>query len=74
MPDHQVLRREPAGDSRIERHEAERVLRRAGFPEEYITEVLAGIAFPVLKSSVAHRGAKFGISTESLMEQLGGSP
>ena len=64
----------PAENHLVERDTAERVLRRAGYSPLVIGEILGPIRFPAPLSVVLRRGERFGISTGSLMERLGGSP
>jgi hypothetical protein len=51
-----------------------RVLRRAGYPDEFIREVLSELPDPVDLRRDEHILGRYGLSAERLMESLGGSP
>jgi hypothetical protein len=51
-----------------------RVLRRAGYPDEFIDEVLGELPDPIDLRRDEHILGRYGLSSERLMERLGGSP
>jgi hypothetical protein len=51
-----------------------RVLRRAGYPDEFIREVLSELPDPIDLQRDEHILGRYGLSAERLMDQLGGSP
>ncbi len=63
------------GDGQLRTHkEFARVLRRAGYPDEFISEVLSQVADPVDLQRDQQILARYGLSSERLMDRLGGSP
>jgi hypothetical protein len=51
-----------------------RVLRRAGYSDEFIREVLSELPDPIDLQRDEHVLGRYGLSSERLMERLGGSP
>jgi hypothetical protein len=51
-----------------------RVLRRAGYSGEFITEVLGQLADPIDLQRDNRILVRYGLSSERLMDRLGGSP
>ena len=51
-----------------------RVLRRAGYPDAFIREVLSELPDPIDLKRDEHILGRYGLSGERLMEHLGGSP
>lgn len=54
--------------------ELTRVLHRAGYPDEFIKEVLSQLPDPVDLERDQQILARFGLSAERLMDRMGGSP
>jgi hypothetical protein len=54
--------------------EFSRVLRRAGYSEELIEEVLSQLPDPIDLQRDQQILARYGLSAERLMDRLGGSP
>jgi hypothetical protein len=54
--------------------EAERALRRAGYPQEQIEELLRHLPDPIDTERDAAACFKLGLSVGSLMDRMGGSP
>ena len=54
--------------------EAERVLRRAGYSDEFIREVLSQLPDPIDLERDQQILTRYGLSVERLMDRLGGSP
>jgi hypothetical protein len=54
--------------------EATRVLRHAGYSDEFISEVLSQLPDPIDLQRDQQILARFGLSPERLMERMGGSP
>jgi hypothetical protein len=54
--------------------EAARVLRRAGYSDEFIRKVLAELPDPIDVQRDQQILARYGLSAERLMDRLGGSP
>lgn len=61
----------PAGRSH---EEAARVLRRAGYSDEFIQELLSQLPDPIDLERDQQILARYGISSERLMDRMGGSP
>lgn len=61
----------PAGRSH---EEAARVLRRAGYSDEFIQELLSQLPDPIDLERDQQILARYGISPERLMDRMGGSP
>jgi len=51
-----------------------RVLRRAGYPDEFIREVLGELPDPIDLERDEQILGRYGLSSERLMDRLGGSP
>ena len=51
-----------------------RVLRRAGYPDEFIRDVLSHLPDPVDLQRDGDTLARHGLSPERLMDSMGGSP
>jgi hypothetical protein len=61
--------------SRLVSHaEAERALRRAGYPQEQIEELLRQLPDPIDTERDAAACFKLGLSVGSLVDRMGGSP
>jgi hypothetical protein len=61
-------------DGHLRTHqEFARVLRRAGYPDEFISEVLSQMADPIDLHRDQQILARYGLSSERLMDRLGGS-
>jgi hypothetical protein len=54
--------------------EAEQILRRAGFHQEQIDDVLGDLPDPIDIERDGDALVKHGVSREQLMDRLGGSP
>jgi hypothetical protein len=54
--------------------EATRVLRRAGYSDEFIQELLSQLPDPIDLQRDQQILAHYGISPEGLMNRMGGSP
>jgi len=54
--------------------EVARVLRRAGYPDEVIREVLSQLPDPIDLQRDQQILARYGLGSERLMDRLGGSP
>ena len=54
--------------------ELARVLRRAGYSDEFISEILGQLPDPVDLERDQQILARYGLSSERLMDRLGGSP
>jgi hypothetical protein len=62
-------------DSDLRSHqEFARVLRRAGYPNQFISEVLGQLADPIDLGRDQQTLIGYGLSSERLMDRLGGSP
>jgi hypothetical protein len=61
----------PAGRSH---EEATRVLRRAGYSDEFIQDLLSQLPDPIDLQRDQQILARYGISPERLMDRMGGSP
>jgi hypothetical protein len=62
---------EPTGMSRAE---TARMLRRAGYSDEFITEVLSHLPDPINLPRDERVLQRYGLSCERLMDRMGGSP
>jgi hypothetical protein len=51
-----------------------RVLRHAGYPDEFIREVLSELPDPIDLQRDERILGRYGLSPERLMDRLGGSP
>lgn len=56
------------------RDEMERVLRRAGYRDEFIGDVLEQLREPIDLQRDQEILARYGLSAEGLMDRMGGSP
>lgn len=63
-----------AGASPRSHREVARVLRRAGYPDEFITEVLSHLLDPIDLQRDQQVLGRYGLSPERLMDRMGGSP
>jgi hypothetical protein len=54
--------------------ETARVLRRAGYSDEFISEVLGQLPDPIDLERDQELLARYGLSPERLMDRMGGSP
>jgi hypothetical protein len=62
-------------DPALRSHEqAARFLRRAGYPDEFISEVLGQLPDPIDLQRDQEILARYGLDPERLMEVMGGSP
>jgi hypothetical protein len=61
----------PAGRSQ---EDAARVLRRAGYSDEFIREVMSQLPDPIDLQRDQQILARFGLDPERLMDRMGGSP
>jgi hypothetical protein len=61
----------PAGRSH---EEAARILRRAGYSDEFIEELLSQLPDPIDLQRDEQILARYGVSRERLMDRMGGSP
>jgi hypothetical protein len=61
----------PAG---VSHEEAARVLRRAGYSDEFIREVLSQVPDPIDVQRDEQVFARYGLSPSRLMDRMGGSP
>jgi hypothetical protein len=58
----------------ISHTEAEQILRRAGYSQERIEDVLRDLPDPIDTEREATALAKLGLSPNQLMDRMGGSP
>lgn len=64
-----------ASDPVLRSHEeARRVLRRAGYSDEFVSEVLSELPDPIDLQRDRHIFDRYGLTTERLMDRMGGSP
>ena len=62
-------------DSGLRSHkEMARVMRRAGYSDEFISEVLSQLPNPMNLQRDQQILGRYGLSSEQLMDRLGGSP
>lgn len=54
--------------------EAARVLRRAGYSDDFIHEVLSQLPDPIDLQRDGQILARYGLTSERLMDRMGGSP
>jgi hypothetical protein len=54
--------------------EAARLFRRAGYSDEFISEVLSQLPDPIDLARDEQILARYGLSPERLMDRMGGSP
>lgn len=65
----------PSRDSGLRRHEeVTRVMRRAGYSDEFIRELLSQLPDPVDLQRDQQILGRYRLSSERLMDRLGGSP
>ena len=64
---------EPVGKM-VSKAESYRVLRRAGYSVEFIREVHDQLADPIDLDRDAPTLSRYGITSEHLMDRMGGSP
>ena len=65
----------PSRDSGLRSHEEmARVMRRAGYSDEFISEVLSQLPGPIDRQRDQQILGRYGLSSEQLMDRLGGSP
>ena len=65
----------PNRDSGLRSHEESvRVMRRAGYTDEFISEVLSQLPDPIDLRRDQQILGRYGLSAERLMDRLGGSP
>jgi hypothetical protein len=67
-------RRMTSGPARRSHEEFARVLRRAGCSDEFISEVLSQLPDPIDLQRDQQILARYGLSSERLMDRMGGSP
>jgi len=60
--------------TRRSHEEAARLLRRAGYSDEFISEVLGQLPDPIDFERDQQILARYGLSSERLMDRMGGSP
>jgi len=73
--DHVTVESRPDRDSGLRSHEeVAQVLHRVGYPDEFISEVLAQLPNPVDLWRDQQILVRYGLSSERLMDRLGGSP
>lgn len=63
-----------AHPARRSHEEFARVLRRAGYSDEFIREVLSHLPDPIDLQRDQQILARYGLSPERLMDRMGGSP
>jgi hypothetical protein len=63
-----------SGPASRSHEEVSRVLRRAGYPDEFIREVLSELPDPIDLQRDQQILERYGLSPERLMDRLGGSP
>ncbi len=61
----------PAGRSH---QDATRILRRAGYSDEFIRELLSQLADPIDLERDQQILARYGLTAAQLMDRMGGSP
>jgi len=65
----------PNRDSGLRSHtEVARVLRRARYPRQFVSEVLSQLPDPTDLQRDQQILGRYGLSSEQLMDRLGGSP
>jgi hypothetical protein len=65
----------PSRDSGLRSHqEMARVMRRAGYRDEFISQVLGQLPDPIDLRRDQQSLGRYGLSSERLMDRLGGSP
>ena len=63
-----------SGPTSRSHEQVSRLLRRAGYPEEFIREVLSELPDPVDLQRDQQILWRYGLTPERLMDQFGGSP
>ena len=63
-----------SGPTSRSHEQVSRVLRRAGYPDEFIREVLSELPDPIDLQRDEHILERYGLSRDRLMDRLGGSP
>jgi hypothetical protein len=63
-----------SGPATRSHEEVARVLRHAGYPDEFIREVLSQLPDPIDVERDQQILGRYGLSRERLMERLGGGP
>ena len=67
-------RRMTSGPARRSHEEFARALRRAGYADEFISDILTQLPDPIDLQRDEQILLRFGLSPERLMDRLGGSP
>lgn len=67
-------RRMTSASARRSHEEVARVLRRAAYSDEFISDVLSQLPDPIDLERDQQILARFGLSPERLMDRMGGSP
>jgi hypothetical protein len=62
------------GDRVVDRAEVEKLLQRVGVDDERIATALDGVEFPDRASRILGRLQQQGITTDRLVDRMGGSP
>jgi len=62
------------GAARRSHEEFARALRRAGYSDEFISDVLSQLPDPIDLERDQQTLARYGLSPERLMDRMGGSP
>jgi len=63
-----------SGPTSRSHEQVSRVLRRAGYPDEFIRKVLSELPDPIDLQRDEHILERYGLSRDRLMDRLGGSP
>jgi hypothetical protein len=63
-----------SGPASRSQEEVARVLHRAGYSDEFITELLDQLPDPIDLERDQQVLARYGLSSERLMDRMGGSP
>jgi hypothetical protein len=63
-----------SGPTTRSHEQVSRVLRRAGYPDEFIRTVLSELPDPIDLQRDEQILGRYGLSPERLMDRLGGSP
>ena len=62
------------GDRVVDRAEVVKILQRVGVDDQRIATVLDGVEFPDRASHIVGRLQQLGITTDRLVDRMGGSP